>query len=337
MKINRSSAAVNQSYRRKFSSELLSKEEWKACSSLDIKYKPYLTSYEQNLYNLDKYYVSNLGRIAILDREGNLDILGLCAPSKNTNQISIKNNTYVIARLVALLFIDNDDLINKIYVCRKNHDIVDDSIDNIYWGTASDSAKNRKPRTVSTTTKQTTINEENTTTESSNKNIPHSIEPIVQLNIDTSFNHLYFSCNELKDNNINNTNNITRLCKSNEETNTCSSSIKEGFKWMYLRHYNSYQQTKDFAYIDLDQYVSQLKGDNRLILVTPTYKIIKVYESIYDILNDGYNLTTVFKSADNDIIVKQNNKQVKWIYVNKYLQLKDYVDLTQITQQDYKK
>ena len=329
MKINRVRSEVASSYNQKFLSELLEKEEWKSLLNIDKEYLNILTGKYLKLFSNNsnkKYYISNLGRVGYIDFQGNLDILPVLLNS-GTLQISIHSKSYEIHKLVAFLFIKNNDIINNQIVCRKNPlNKLDNSINNLFWGNRSDATKFRSPKSSNNIKQSNNIIH-------SNKDVPHSVEPIVRLNIDNTFNKLYLNCSELKNDNIKNTNNITRQCKENQEKDMCI-SIKEGYKWMFLNHYNK----KNNNSIDLNDYIQKIKGCNIIIRLTPVKKIIKIYKDIYEILNDGFNLSNVVKSCDEKgSKIKMGGIPCIWMYLDQYLKEKKYESLNDIKETDYKK
>ena len=325
MKVKKPDIYVLQTYNHIFTSEKLLTEQWKSLKEINPIYKQYMKDKYRNLYNYENYYVSNLGRIAQKDIYQDLIILPVYKDIDDSLSISIHSYRYRIQTLVAYLFVDNDDPLNKKFACKI--DITEKSnneASNIYWGTYSDVSKNRKPRAISSISHDNIVH--------SNKEIHHTNEPIVKLSLNNEFVKLYLNSTELKNDNIKNANNITRQCRENQQKNICN-AIKEGYKWMFLSHYNSvYVNNK----IDLDLYIKSLKYDNVIIKTTTRYKIIAIYKSIYDILNDGYNLSNIIKCCDTGNSIKVNNKQTKFMYLKDYLTKMNYNSIDDILGIDYK-
>lgn len=117
-----------------FSQDELNNEEWRCIATLPIKYKDKIKDRDQKLYTATDYYVSNLGRIAKLDKNGNLILLPVLTDSKGYKRIIISSTNYIISRLVAYLFIYNDDPINKTIINHKDeYYVCDNRAQNLEW------------------------------------------------------------------------------------------------------------------------------------------------------------------------------------------------------------
>lgn len=162
-------------------------------------------------------------------------------------------------------------------------------------------------------------------------------EPIVQLNLDTSFVHLYLTETELREANISSTSKIKKSCRDNRDGNECYHGTKE-FIWMFLSHYNKYAKTKNFKYIDIESIVKPI------IRLTRYLKFQQLYTNIYDIINEDYNLTSVLNCCnkrdqvfnDPTLFVTSHNARDKnkWMYLEDYLRLKNINSLNELTDKD---
>lgn len=162
-------------------------------------------------------------------------------------------------------------------------------------------------------------------------------EPIVQLNLDTTFAHLYITETELREANISSTSKIKKSCRDNRDGNECYHGTKE-FIWMFLSHYNKYAKTKDFKYIDIESIVKPI------VRLTKYLKFQQLYTNIYDIIKEDYNLTSVLNCCEKrdqvfnnpDLFVSSHNARSrnKWMYLEDFLRLKNINSLDNLTNED---
>ena len=61
---------------------------------------------------------------------------------------------------------------------------------------------------------------------------------------------------------------------------------------MFLSHYNAYQKTKNFKFIDINDIVGPI------VKLTRNLKFQKVYYDIYEIINDDYRLTSIIECCN---------------------------------------
>ena len=92
----------------------------------------------------DNYEVSNLGRVRSLNfkRTGEMKILQPCIVNGGYLQVGLtkdgKRKRYLVHRLVAFAFIENDDIKNKTDVNHLNEIKTDNRVENLEWTTHLD-------------------------------------------------------------------------------------------------------------------------------------------------------------------------------------------------------
>lgn len=124
------------SYEIEFTNEELNNEIWRSLKLLDIKYKEYFISdgIWLNLYNENNYYISNLGRVAKYDKKKKGLVLKKAIIAKDGyKQIYLFNNVYPIHRLVAFLFIENEQPNLYWHIHHKNFIRYDNRVINLMW------------------------------------------------------------------------------------------------------------------------------------------------------------------------------------------------------------
>lgn len=145
-------------------------------------------------------------------------------------------------------------------------------------------------------------------------------EPIVKLDYNYIFQNLYLCYDDINLSNINNNsskNLIFKSCKLKGDT------MRGGYRWMLLSDYNQTLITKGLKPI-----IPKVE----IVLLTEKKRFKKLYLNAYDIINDGYNLTSVINFC------KHRNKSCRdrcWMYLEEYLKVGGIKSLDNISHIDY--
>lgn len=123
----------NYGYDIEFTKEELKFEEWRPLSSIDQKYKPFMSTIWLNLYDkVNNYYISNLGRVAI-NKNGKLILKHVQVGKDNYKIIWLLNNSYPVHRLVAFMFIDNPSPDINWCINHKDENRINNRVSNLEW------------------------------------------------------------------------------------------------------------------------------------------------------------------------------------------------------------
>ena len=117
-----------------FTQNQLNEEIWKSLSTIPNEYKQYMSKRDLVLYNASQYYVSNLGRVSILDNN-KLVLKTANNAGKGYKCVSICGISYGIHRLCVLVYVYNPEFKYKQYVNHldrmRNHNV----FSNFRWDT----------------------------------------------------------------------------------------------------------------------------------------------------------------------------------------------------------
>lgn len=105
-----------------FTKNELNDEVWRNIKEwMPLEYKQYMNKDSRNLklYECDKYYVSNLGRIAKLKDDNELHLLSIINYKDHYSLIKFNNITYCVHRLVGYMFVPNDNIKYKTIINHK--------------------------------------------------------------------------------------------------------------------------------------------------------------------------------------------------------------------------
>ena len=295
----------------KFTKDELDNEQWICLTSLNEKYKSALSKMWLSLYDYDgakNYYISNLGRIVYYKRAKDEFVLKTATTNKDGyKKVYINDYSLSIHRLIGLLFIPIDNLTNDYEIHHKNFNVIDNRVTNLEWMKGA----------LNATIHHGNVKAGNTKNHVSMLGISKNVklwEPIVKLNVySLAVERFYLIEDELvKDySNVEARARIKKACTNNRDKNDYK-HISDGSIFLYLSDYNKLFPDKAIALPSVS-----------LICTNVHNKFIKEYNSLEEIIDDGYDISKVYSLINMDPKEVFNNTKYGYF---KWFKKKDYDD-----------
>lgn len=280
-----------------YTKEELDNEEWRCVNTIPRKFEKYINDHEKLLYNLNDLYISNLGRVAILRHDNELTLKhAIITKDVRYRHIWYKYKIYKIHRLVALLFIENDNPEEKTQVNHINEfEKYNEKASNLEWCTLKYNINYGSRNTRSSKSLSARKNEIGI--KNVNENRYSRTVKLVRIDINTDERKIYNSIKEAQeDNNIER--NILYHCYHDGRI------FNNQYKFEYLNEYDK-------------NYKEKIVQIEPIFQLDHNLKIIKIYMTTDDLRNDNLNITKILNQCKRTDIIGSHDGY-KWMFLSKY-------------------
>lgn len=356
---------IDKTYRVSFSLEDIQNEQWKNVTKILPQNRFCLKKRDKILETRFDLYVSTLGRVGLSqdDKIYVKPISEAVSGSIGYSCIGINKNRYTIHRLVALLFISNCNPSQNTVINHKDENKYNNRVSNLEWCTVKyNNNYGKRNLKLAQTNSHKTPNTQSQ--KARNKVVENSKRKILCLNIFTNesiefnssiiskccrhiikqYNEYQFKYNDSKKTKSRSKVICCPVIRINPNTKeykiylTKKDITNDGFRVGRVREccdkkhhiYNTYSwyYLKDFNDILLSTYnLPSLNLDIKICMLTNANKFIKLYNNIYELIDDLYIVDSVIACCEN-----KRKKYIgrRWMFLDDYLKYKNITELSQL-------